>query len=208
MKLRLLLFAAALLGAFPSPGYTPEEEALARELAADPGIRDRARGTPAEFMANQRGWMEDGARALLDGSASPERKARIVALYSRILRDIRRGLDWKEPRRQVEIPHLPQAPGIDGAIPPGEWAGALLFEGEYPLDGTRKLPGTATRWRVGWHGEMFCVAAESRKQAASRPSPPFPSASSSICSNMAGEIPFCSRYRVVSSSSPRFIKLL
>ena len=97
MKLRLLLFAAALLGAFPSPGYTPEEEALARELAADPGIRDRARGTPAEFMANQRGWMEDGARALLDGSASPERKARIVALYSRILRDIRRGLDWKEP---------------------------------------------------------------------------------------------------------------
>lgn len=162
MKLRLLLFAAALLGAFPSPGYTPEEEALARELAADPGIRDRARGTPAEFMANQRGWMEDGARALLDGSASPERKARIVALYSRILRDIRRGLDWKEPRRQVEIPHLPQALRIDGAIAPGEWAGALLFEGEYPLDGTRKLPGTATRWRVGWHGEMFCVAAEFR----------------------------------------------
>ncbi len=154
----LLIFQLAL----PLRGFSPEEEAAARKLAADPGVVGRGIGTPAEFASNQRGWMEEGSRALLDGTASPARKARIIGIYSRIHGDIQRGLAWKEPRRSLTIPHLSTPPRIDGIPEPEEWRESALFEGEFPLDATEKQPGEPTRWRIGWHGEKLHAAAEFR----------------------------------------------
>ncbi len=146
-------------------GWTPEEEAAARALAADPGIRERCAGTPAEFAANQRGWMEEGARAFLAGTVSEERKERIIRVYSQISGEIQRGLEWKEPRRKITVPRLDRAPRIDGVPTVEEWSKAYCFKGEYPLGNAEKTPGEPTVWRIGHCGGTLYVSAEFRDPA-------------------------------------------
>lgn len=156
----LLLLVVWLVAAAGCASAPDEAEAKARLLAASSELRERAMGTPAEFAANQRGWMEEGADALLNGAADPERRARIIEIYSRIYDDIQRGLNWKETRREIVVPRLAVPPRIDGIHASGEWHGAYRFDGEILLDTTRFVPDEPTRWRIGWHGDKLYAAAE------------------------------------------------
>lgn len=150
-----------LAGVWILPGFAfaaGDVEEKARRLAEDCGIREQAKGTPAEFAANQRGWMEDGSAVFLQGKADPERRARIIEIYSRIYDDIQRGLNWKEPIRKVEIPRLQAAPKLDGVPEEEEWRKGRSFSGEYPINECQPV-NSGIRWWIGWHGEFLYVAA-------------------------------------------------
>ena len=153
------MLSGSLLAAQPDSTGS-QEEIKAKIFAADPSIRLRCAGTPAEFAANQRGALETEANALLNGTLSEERKRHVIQRYSRISDDIRRGLEWEEPVCQVTIPYLRRPPAIDGMISPGEWNGSLLFEGEYLLNQREKADKRPSKWQIGWNKDTLYLAVE------------------------------------------------
>lgn len=152
------LFLSGLNGDdFP---FTAEEERKAK-LFADPAFCERAVNTPARYSAQLRGGWE--VLALRLTNPRHPRYAATIRLFARIYDEVCMGLDWKVPVPKAAVPRFAVPPEIDGIIKPEEWRDALVYRGEYPLNGTKQSKEhSQTIWRIGWYGNRLYAAAEFR----------------------------------------------
>lgn len=124
-------------------------------------------GTPAEYLT----------RLLFYRSANPPRKRFLeargirqwpfppealesIAAWREYLREVERGLNWRESPPEIPLPHLAVAPEIDGVISPGEWRGALFRTGELPISREGEAPQGECRWFAGADEQRLYFAAE------------------------------------------------
>ncbi len=155
----VLLAAAGLLSGCRS-GYTSLQEEHARKIEWGRPFYESGKGTPAEFASNRRGQLNREG-AILRGEISGD-YADAVRKLAACYEDAAIGFAWKEPRADVAVPYLPQAPMIDGAIDPAEWEGALRFDGEFRLNCPGRTPGEPSEWRIGWRDGFLYAAARFR----------------------------------------------
>lgn len=156
MKRLLLLFALLpLLPGCRAPEYTPAEEAAAREIMSGRPFYDRGKGTPAEFVTNQRGQYNPYGAILRGEDLYPE----AVKTLARIRNEAELGFTWQHPVPVARLPRLAAAPKIDGIWEEAEWRDALRFEGEFVMNRDEKTrQSRPSLWLAGWRDGHLYVA--------------------------------------------------
>ena len=156
MRRLLLLFALLpLLPGCRTPDYTPEEEAAAREIMFGRPFYDRGKGSPAEFITNQRGQYNPYGAVLRGEDLYPE----AVKTLARLRNEAELGFRWKHPVPVARLPRLAAAPRIDGTPEAAEWRDALRFEGEFVMNRDEKTPQKhPSLWLAGRHDGHLYVA--------------------------------------------------
>lgn len=140
MTFLILLLTVPLLPAPSGPDLALENELLE--------LKKKAQRTPAEFMGNRVSAAHIQLKRFdLCGKRFHDRDRIRRELFA--LREaIRLGLDWLRPEGRI-LPRLAIPPVLDGEWSPGEWTGALVLRGEYPVN-CRKAGDSRTIWRIGY----------------------------------------------------------
>lgn len=138
-------------------------------------------GSPAEYaVRTAKNWYSRCAFYRLDLSqvlpavelqcrSDSEARERI----RRISKDIRRGLEWTLPRKELSIPFLSQEPEIDGVVSPGEYSGAAELRGEIPIDTPTAEATGEHRWFFGYDQRFLYFAVEFSDSAVRTDSIPY-----------------------------------
>lgn len=82
--------------------YTQQQEENAKKTADGRAFYERGKGTPAEYITNQRGML-NGEGKILRGESNGD-YSRAVRLLSQLYEDAERGFCWKEPPASVNVP--------------------------------------------------------------------------------------------------------
>ncbi len=150
-RLPLLLLLLLLLAGCRHPGYTPAEEAAAREIMSGRPFYDSGKGTPAEFMTNLRGQYNPYGAVLRGEDIYPAAVQKLAELRN----EAQLGFDWKHPVPEAKLPRL-TAPRIDGIPEEAEWRNALRWEGEFVMSCDPKTAqAVPSVWCAGWDERYF-----------------------------------------------------
>lgn len=130
-------------------------------------LYQRGAGTPAEYLTRllfyrsanppRRRFLE--ARGIRQWPLAPD-APECVAAWREYLREVERGLNWRESPPEIPLPHLVPAPEIDGVISSGEWRGAQFRTGELPIGAGEGARQGETRWFAGADERRIYFAAE------------------------------------------------
>lgn len=163
-RARRWLFALLLAGVATGchNRYTPEQERAALWLAEhQTAVKEDYLDTPARYIVEQLRPPRLDLQVLTHVSEGDYAEA--VRSMSAVANEIRRGLEWKQPRRECTVPRLCAAPRIDGVLSADEWRGAERFHGEFEInDPVPFAPGKDSGWWIGWDETYLYFAAQFR----------------------------------------------
>ena len=118
--------------------------------------RDEGRGSYYEWMSNQVNRSYYSRRIAVLTDDLPD-KASARKDLEELREKIRIGREWRTPPFQGILPFTVQAPVIDGVLNDPVWEKILTFQGEYPVNSTRKEKAE-TLWKLAWDRKYLYFA--------------------------------------------------